>query len=67
VRHSVVEIQPKGFEVKSNLEPGKVKILIIDGAQGKVKELYAVEHGNTIIETSKGITKRVKFEESELF
>jgi Phage-like element PBSX protein XtrA len=67
VRHNIVEVQSNGFEVKSNLEPGKVKVLILDGTQGKVKELYAVEHGNTIIETSKGLTKRVKFEESELF
>jgi hypothetical protein len=49
------------------IEAGKVKIIILDGVQGKVKMTEAVEHGLTIIETVKGRVVRVKFEESELY
>ncbi|WP_044743249.1 XtrA/YqaO family protein [Anoxybacillus sp. B7M1] len=47
--------------------PGKVLVVVIDGVQGKAKVAEAVEHGFTIIETAKGKTARIKFEESELF
>ncbi|AWO76396.1 terminase [Geobacillus sp. Sah69] len=47
--------------------PGKVIVIIVDGVQGKAKVAEAVEHGYTIIETAKGKTARIKYEESELF
>lgn len=55
------------MSICQRLEPGKVLVLVLDGIQGKVKVCEAVEHGHTIIETSKGKTARIKFEESELF
>ncbi|WP_272914952.1 XtrA/YqaO family protein [Sediminibacillus terrae] len=49
------------------IERGRVKIIILDGVQGRAKVTEAVEHGSTIIETAKGKTTKIKFEEGELF
>ncbi|MFC7319834.1 XtrA/YqaO family protein [Halobacillus campisalis] len=40
---------------------------MLDGIQGKAKVSVAIEHEFTIIETSKGKTAKIKFEEGELF
>lgn len=55
------------MSVQCQMEPGKVIVLVLDGQQGKARITEAVEHGFTIIETVKGKTARIKFEESELF
>jgi hypothetical protein len=55
------------MSIQQRLEPGKVLILVLDGHQGKVEMCEAVEHGLTIIETAKGKTARIRYEESELF
>lgn len=52
--------------VEQQLEPGKVKIIVLDGQKGTAKMFDAVEHGETIIETHNGKTKRVRFEDGEL-
>jgi len=62
-----IEIDINNMSVKQKLEPGKVLILVLDGHQGKAKLCEAVEHGYTIIETAKGKTARIRYEESELF
>lgn len=54
------------LSVTESVEPGKIKIIILDGNQGKVSKCNAVNHGYTIIETVNGKAKRIKFEEYEL-
>ncbi|UOQ43371.1 XtrA/YqaO family protein [Halobacillus salinarum] len=49
------------------IEKGKVKVIVLDGVQGKAKVTEAVEHGSTIIETAKGKTAKIRYEEGELF
>lgn len=53
--------------ISQKIQPGKVVIIVLDGHLGKAKKCEAVEHGYTVIETAKGKTARIKFEESELF
>nr|WP_309099091.1 XtrA/YqaO family protein [Fredinandcohnia onubensis] len=55
------------MSVTQKIEPGKVVVIVLDGHLGKAKKCEAVEHGFTVIETAKGKTARIKFEESELF
>jgi hypothetical protein len=55
------------MSVRQALEPGKVVVIILDGVQGKVKKCEAVPHGQTVIETSNGKTKRISFKDEELF
>ncbi|MCG5026910.1 XtrA/YqaO family protein [Anoxybacillus flavithermus] len=55
------------IKVSYPVVPGKVIVIVVDGVQGKAKVAEAVEHGYTIIETAKGKTARIKYEESELF
>jgi hypothetical protein len=55
------------MSIQQKLEPGKVLVVVLDGHQGKAKVCEAVEHGHTIIETAKGKTARIRFEDSELF
>jgi hypothetical protein len=57
----------KDMSVQTKIEPGKVKIIVLDGHQGKAKMCDAVEHGLTVIETAKGKAARIRYEESELF
>ncbi|NEX77393.1 terminase [Bacillus thermocopriae] len=60
-------IDSSNMSIQQQIEPGKVLIVVLDGHQGKAKICEAVEHGFTIIETAKGKTARIRFEESELF
>jgi hypothetical protein len=53
--------------VTQKLEPGKVLIIVLDGEQGRAKMFEAVHHGQTVIETVKGRTARIRFEDGELF
>lgn len=53
--------------VTQKLEPGKVLILVLDGHQCKARVCEAVHHGETIIETVKGKTFKIRFQEGELF
>jgi predicted ribosome-associated RNA-binding protein Tma20 len=66
-RSHELDIDTNNMSVQQKIEPGKVLIVVLDGHQGKVKVCEAVEHGQTIIETAKGKTARIRFEESELF
>ncbi|MCY8573583.1 MULTISPECIES: XtrA/YqaO family protein [Bacillus] len=49
------------------IEKGKVTLLVLDGHSGKVKKYEAVEHGSTVVETTKGKIFRVRFDDYELF
>ena len=62
-----IELNLEDMSLVERLEPNKVKIIVLDGRAGKAKMCEAVHHGLTIIETAKGKTARIKFEESELF
>jgi hypothetical protein len=66
-RSQEMQIDIENMTIHQTMEPGKVLILVLDGHQGKAKMCEAVEHGLTIIETAKGKTARIRFEESELF
>lgn len=66
-RSQEINIDNENMSIKQAIEPGKVLIVVLDGHQGKAKMCEAVEHGLTIIETAKGKTARIRFEESELF
>jgi hypothetical protein len=57
----------ESLSIQQQIEPGKVLIVVLDGHQGRAKVCEAVEHGSTIIETAKGKTARIRYEESELF
>ncbi|MED3778009.1 MULTISPECIES: XtrA/YqaO family protein [Geobacillus] len=66
-RAQELQIDIDSMTVSHPVVPGKVIVIIVDGVQGKAKVAEAVEHGYTIIETAKGKTARIKYEESELF
>lgn len=66
-RTRFLDVDLDDMTVQHAIEPGKVVLLILDGHQGKAKAIEAVHHGHTIIETAKGKTARIRFEESELF
>ncbi|MDF2859620.1 MAG: terminase [Neobacillus sp.] len=66
-RSQEIEIDIEDMSINQKIEPGKVLIIVLDGHQGKAKMCQAVEHGQTIIETAKGKTARICFEEFELF
>jgi hypothetical protein len=66
-RAQELQIDIDNMMVSHPVVPGKVIVIVVDGVQGKAKVAEAVEHGFTIVETAKGKTARIKFEESELF
>ncbi|MGZ0084560.1 XtrA/YqaO family protein [Caldibacillus thermoamylovorans] len=66
-RAQELQIDIDNMTVSHPVVPGKVIVIVVDGVQGKAKVAEAVEHGYTIIETAKGKTARIKYEESELF
>lgn len=66
-RAQELQIDIDNMIVSHPVVPGKVIVIVVDGVQGKAKVAEAVEHGYTIIETAKGKTARIKYEESELF
>ncbi|MHA7743901.1 XtrA/YqaO family protein [Priestia aryabhattai] len=66
-RARFLAVDSDGMTIKHAMEPEKVVLLILDGYRRKVKAIEAVHHGFTIIETVKGKTVRIRFEENELF
>jgi Phage-like element PBSX protein XtrA len=66
-RAQELQIDIDSMMVSHPVVPGKVIVIVVDGVRGKAKVAEAVEHGFTIVETAKGKTARIKFEESELF
>jgi hypothetical protein len=66
-RAQELQINIDNMTISHPVVPGKVLVIVVDGVQGKAKVAEAVEHGYTIIETAKGKTARIKYEESELF
>jgi hypothetical protein len=66
-RIQAVQVNNKDMSIQEILEPGKVKILVLDGIKGTASCFEAVTHGETIVETVAGTTKRIHFRESELF
>lgn len=48
------------------METGKVKIVVLDGINGKVVIAPAAEHGLTSIETSKGSAIKLKYNQDFL-
>ncbi|MFZ4452070.1 XtrA/YqaO family protein [Salibacterium aidingense] len=68
MRSEELNINQQDMSIDSQeVESGKVKIIILDGVNGKAKITEAVEHGFTIIETAKGKVAKLKYEEGELF
>ncbi|AWI35711.1 hypothetical protein BA81_14227 [Bacillus safensis FO-36b] len=56
------EIKDFATTIDQNLEPGKVRIIVIDGNEGTAHITDAPEHGKTIIQTAKGHFARVDHE-----
>lgn len=66
-RSHVLEVDIKDMSIKQQLEPGKVKIIVLDGHQGVAKMCEAVHHGRTIIETYRGKASGFIYDEREQF
>ncbi|WP_414631751.1 RNA chaperone Hfq [Aneurinibacillus sp. UBA3580] len=66
MRAREVMIDTETMTVTQQIEPGKVLILVLDGHKGKATLAQAVEHGMTAIETVKGQSVRIHYEEKEL-
>lgn len=62
----VHELQMTHLTVDELIETGKVKLVVLDGVKGTVTLCEAAEHGETVVETINGKTKRIHFRESEL-
>nr|WP_267930411.1 XtrA/YqaO family protein [Cytobacillus spongiae] len=54
------------MSINQKLESGKIKVIVLDGVKGTATICEAAEHGETVIETINGKTKRISFRESEL-
>jgi len=54
------------MSIQEIIEPGKIKVLVLDGNKGTASYCEAVRHGETIIETVDGKSRRIHFRESEL-
>ncbi|RPK21509.1 hypothetical protein EH2_00803 [Bacillus subtilis] len=50
------------FTIQQKIDPGKVKIIVLDGNQGTAHVLDAPEHGKTVIQTAKGCFAWVEHE-----
>ncbi len=61
-RMKPTEIKDFGTTIQSAIEPGKVRIIVIDGNEGTAHITDAPEHGKTIIQTAKGAFARVDHE-----
>lgn len=61
-----LQVNAEDMSISEKIEPDLVKIIILDGQKGTAKVFNAVQHGETIIETHNGKTKRVRFEDGEL-
>lgn len=62
-----LRINRDDMTITQKLESGKIKIVVLDGQRGTASTFEAVKHGETVIETVNGKTKRIHFRESELF
>ena len=56
------EIKNHETTIQQSIEPGKVRIIVLDGTEGTAHLMDAPEHGKSIIQTVKGTFKRVDFE-----
>ncbi|WP_426005326.1 XtrA/YqaO family protein [Bacillus sp. DWP3-1] len=56
------EIKDFDTTIQNAIEPGKVRIIVIDGNEGTAHITDAPEHGKTIIQTAKGAFARVDHE-----
>ncbi|MEC1662984.1 XtrA/YqaO family protein [Bacillus halotolerans] len=56
------EIKNRDLSIGESIEPGKIRIIILDGNEGTAHVLEAPEHGKTIIQTAKGSFARVDHE-----
>ncbi|WP_458412760.1 XtrA/YqaO family protein [Schinkia sp. CFF1] len=60
-------INLESMSVNVPFENGKVMIAVIDGKRGIARITEAVEHGMTTIETVNGQSKRIHYDEKEMF
>ncbi|MCY8975638.1 XtrA/YqaO family protein [Bacillus atrophaeus] len=56
------EIKNYETTIQQSIEPGKVRIIVLDGTEGTAHIMDAPEHGKTIIQTAKGSFARVDHE-----
>nr|MDH3077286.1 XtrA/YqaO family protein [Bacillus velezensis]MDH3099254.1 XtrA/YqaO family protein [Bacillus velezensis]WGD99350.1 XtrA/YqaO family protein [Bacillus velezensis] len=56
------EIKNHEGSIQQSMEPGKIRIIVLDGTEGTAHVLDVPEHGKTIIQTSKGDFARVDHE-----
>ncbi|MBU8788001.1 XtrA/YqaO family protein [Bacillus glycinifermentans] len=49
----------KDFTFTGTIEPGKVRVIVLDGNEGTAHIMDAPEHGKTIIQTARGYFSRV--------
>ncbi|MFC7888578.1 XtrA/YqaO family protein [Bacillus velezensis] len=56
------EIKNHEGTIQQSMEPGKIRIIVLDGTEGTAHVLDVPEHGKTIIQTSKGSFARVDHE-----
>lgn len=61
----IIDISERASEF-SDFETGKVKIIVLDGVKGKATAIEMPKHGNTLIETRKGLGHKVRFEDEHL-
>ena len=56
------EIKNHETTIQQSIEPGKVRIIVLDGTEGTAHLMDAPEHGRTIIQTIKGGLARCDYE-----
>ncbi|MFD2442906.1 XtrA/YqaO family protein [Bacillus sp. CGMCC 1.16607] len=61
-----LKVNINDMSIKQSIEPGVIKVIVLDGTRGTAKICEAVVHGETVIETHNGKTKKIHFRESEL-
>ncbi|MEC1755096.1 XtrA/YqaO family protein [Bacillus mojavensis] len=49
------------MSIGESIEPGKIRIIILDGNEGTAHVLDTPEHGDTIIQTIKGGLARLDY------
>ncbi|ASK24788.1 MULTISPECIES: XtrA/YqaO family protein [Bacillus] len=55
------EIKNRDLSIGESIEPGKIRIIILDGNEGTAHVLDTPEHGDTIIQTIKGGLARLDY------
>ena len=61
----ITDISERATEF-NDLETGKMKIIVLDGMKGKATVIEMPKHGNTLIETRRGLGHKVRFEDEFL-